>query len=58
MVAAAQPLAVQIGLEVLKKGGSAVDAAIAVDAALGLMEPVVVRPRRGPVRHGVGPRDE
>jgi gamma-glutamyltranspeptidase/glutathione hydrolase len=40
MVAAAQPLAVQIGLEVLKKGGSAVDAAIAVDAALGLMEPV------------------
>ncbi|MGD1148354.1 MAG: gamma-glutamyltransferase [Thermoanaerobaculaceae bacterium] len=40
MVAAAQPLAVQIGLEVLRKGGSAVDAAIAVGAALGLMEPV------------------
>ena len=39
MVAAAQPLAVQIGLDVLKKGGSAVDAAIAVNAALGLMEP-------------------
>jgi gamma-glutamyltranspeptidase / glutathione hydrolase len=39
MVAAAQPLAVQIGLDVLKQGGSAVDAAIAVNAALGLMEP-------------------
>ena len=40
MVAAAQPLAVEIGLDVLKRGGSAVDAAIAVNAALGLMEPV------------------
>ena len=39
MVAAAHPLAVQIGLDVLKRGGSAVDAAIAVNAALGLMEP-------------------
>jgi gamma-glutamyltranspeptidase/glutathione hydrolase len=40
MVAAAHPLAAGIGLDVLKKGGSAVDAAIAVNAALGLMEPV------------------
>ena len=40
IVCAAQPLAVQIGVEILKKGGSAVDAAIAVNAALGLMEPV------------------
>jgi len=40
MVCAAHPLAVQIGLDILKQGGSAVDAAIAVDAALGLMEPV------------------
>ena len=39
MVAAAHPVAVQVGLEVLKRGGSAVDAAIAVNAALGLMEP-------------------
>lgn len=39
MVAAAHPLAVQIGVDVLKRGGSAVDAAIAVNAALGLMEP-------------------
>lgn len=40
MVAAAQPLAVQVGIDVLKRGGSAVDAAIAVNAALALMEPV------------------
>ncbi len=40
MVCAAQPLAVQIGIDILRKGGNAVDAAIAVNAALGLMEPV------------------
>ena len=40
MVCCAQPLAAQIGIDILKKGGSAVDAAIAVNAALGLMEPV------------------
>ena len=40
MVCASQPLAAQIGLEVLKEGGTAVDAAIATNAALGLMEPM------------------
>ena len=39
MVATSQPIATDIGLSVLKKGGSAVDAAIAANAALGLMEP-------------------
>src|SRR4249920_3866141 len=39
MVATSQPLVTQIALDVMKKGGSAVDAAIAADAALGLMEP-------------------
>ena len=40
MVCCSHPLAAQIGIDILKKGGSAVDAAIAVNAALGLMEPV------------------
>ncbi len=40
MVCASQPLAVQVGIDILKAGGSAVDAAIAVNAVLGLMEPV------------------
>ena len=39
MVAASQPLAAEVGIDILKKGGSAIDAAIAVNAALGLMEP-------------------
>jgi gamma-glutamyltranspeptidase/glutathione hydrolase len=38
-VIAANPLAAQAGLNVLKRGGSAVDAAIAVQAMLGLVEP-------------------
>ena len=39
MVAAANPLAVNAGVEILKNGGSAVDAAIAVQAVLTLVEP-------------------
>lgn len=40
MAATAVPLASQIAIDILKQGGSAVDAAIAANAALGLMEPV------------------
>ncbi len=39
MVACSQPLAAQIALDILKQGGTAVDAAITANAALGLMEP-------------------
>lgn len=39
MAATSQPLATQIAIDILKQGGSAIDAAIAANAALGLMEP-------------------
>ncbi|MGA2501769.1 MAG: gamma-glutamyltransferase [Tepidisphaeraceae bacterium] len=40
MVATSPPLAVRIGIDILKSGGNAVDAAVAFNAAMGLMEPM------------------
>jgi gamma-glutamyltranspeptidase/glutathione hydrolase len=39
MVAASQPLAARAGVQILERGGNAIDAAIAANATIGLMEP-------------------
>ena len=39
IVAASQPLAARAGVQVLERGGNAIDAAIAANATIGLMEP-------------------
>ena len=41
MVASSHPLATRVGVEILLRGGSAVDAAIAVNAMLGMIEPMM-----------------
>ncbi|MEA2707593.1 MAG: gamma-glutamyltranspeptidase / glutathione hydrolase [Phycisphaerales bacterium] len=40
MVATSHPIAAQVGVDILKSGGNAIDAAVATNAAMGLMEPM------------------
>src|SRR5580698_4092860 len=41
MVAAESPLAAQVGANILARGGNAVDAAVATNAAMGVLEPMM-----------------
>ena len=50
IVAASQPLAAQAGVQILERGGNAIDAAIAANAVMGLVEPQIERHRRRSVR--------
>ena len=50
IVAASQPLAARAGVQVLERGGNAIDAAIATNAVMGLVEPYMQRHRRRSLR--------
>lgn len=53
IVAAESPLAARAGVRILETGGNAIDAAIATNAMMGVVEPMMDGIRRRPLRHRV-----